>query len=77
MYKHMPSDVIHQPYWEKDSHDATFYCPSCNAPYYDHTEWGGDDRWYFDCVVCKKSILVIRKETISNEYTVELYEESK
>ena len=72
MNKHKPDDLIHQPFWDKSSHDATFYCPNCNAPYYDHTEWGGDDRWYFDCVSCGKTLYVIRKETITNDYKVEV-----
>jgi hypothetical protein len=75
MKKYMPDDLIYQPVWDKQDHNATFYCPACKAPYYDHTEWGGDDRWLFDCVVCKKQIYVIRKETISNEYAVELYKD--
>jgi Zn ribbon nucleic-acid-binding protein len=68
--KYKPSDLIYQPFWDKDKHDATFYCPNCKAPYYDHTQWDGDDVWNFDCVKCGKEIKVRRTETILSKYEV-------
>ena len=68
--KHRVSDVIYQPSWEKSGSKPSFKCPHCGAPYYDHTEWGGNDDWCFDCDVCKKEIKIHREETIDYIYEI-------